>query len=212
MIEYKNVGLRFQGKVIFQDVNFQIKSSEKVIISGKSGTGKSSLLHLLLGFKIPNSGSILFENRKINAEVVKTIRKKVAYVPQGVFIGRGIVEDLIKEILSLKANRCIASKSEKLFELLEFVELSSEVLQKRIESLSGGEKQRIAIVIALLLQRNIFLLDEITSSLDIYLKKKMTDYFLTKKDATVLLISHDILDSVPETIKIYDLEKNEWKQ
>jgi putative ABC transport system ATP-binding protein len=97
-------------------------------------------------------------------------------------------------------------------ELLDFLELPEEILQKKLELLSGGEKQRIAIVIALLLQRKIFLLDEITSALDKNLKQKIMDFFLQKHDATVMLISHDIHGNVPRHVSLYDLENKEWKR
>jgi putative ABC transport system ATP-binding protein len=74
---------------------------------------------------------------------------------------------------------------------LDFFEIPVSFLDKNIEELSGGEKQRIAIINALLLERKIFLLDEISSSLDNSLKIKTIDFFLTKPDFTVLYISHD---------------------
>jgi putative ABC transport system ATP-binding protein len=71
------------------------------------------------------------------------------------------------------------------------LELEKDILEKNFETLSGGEKQRIGILIALMLGRDIFLLDEATSALDSGLKKKVVDNFLKNEDWTVFIISHD---------------------
>ena len=74
---------------------------------------------------------------------------------------------------------------------MDFLRLPASVLDDEYEKLSGGEKQRIAILIALLLKRNIFLLDEVTSFLDAELKKKIITFFTQNREWTVLAISHD---------------------
>ena len=71
------------------------------------------------------------------------------------------------------------------------LELNQDILEKNFENLSGGEKQRIGILIALMLERDVFLLDEVTSALDSELKKKVVDHFLKHKDWTLFIISHD---------------------
>ena len=70
--------------------------------------------------------------------------------------------------------------------------LEDDILDKNFQELSGGEKQRIGILIALLLNRDIYLLDEVTSALDVNLKKTVADYFLAREDWTLLVISHDL--------------------
>ena len=69
--------------------------------------------------------------------------------------------------------------------------LEDDILDKNFQELSGGEKQRIGILIALLLNRDIYLLDEVTSALDVNLKKTVADYFLARENWTLLVISHD---------------------
>ena len=71
------------------------------------------------------------------------------------------------------------------------LELEHDILDKNFQELSGGEKQRIGILTSLLLNRDIYLLDEVTSALDMKLKKKVADYFLAQEDWTLLIISHD---------------------
>jgi putative ABC transport system ATP-binding protein len=80
---------------------------------------------------------------------------------------------------------------EKLRVFMRELELEYDILDKNFQELSGGEKQRIGILITLLLNRDIYLLDEITSALDVNLKKKVADYFLAREDWIILVISHD---------------------
>jgi len=86
-------------------------------------------------------------------------------------------------------------------------ELSEDILSKNIEELSGGEKQRIAIINALILNRKIFFLDEITSALDKVLKARTLDYFLQNPDLTVLYISHD--SYLPTGVELKTLKLDE---
>jgi putative ABC transport system ATP-binding protein len=95
--------------------------------------------------------------------------------------------------------------SEKLRVFMRELGLEDDILDKNFQELSGGEKQRIGILIALLLNRDIYLLDEVTSALDVNLKKTVADYFLAREDWTLLVISHD-LEWERDWIEKIDLE------
>jgi putative ABC transport system ATP-binding protein len=101
------------------------------------------------------------------------------------------VRSLINTILDYHANRHLKSSNDRLGRWMDFLELREAVIDEAVETLSGGEKQRVAILIALLLERKVFLLDEITSYLDQGLKDKVAALFLAEKDWTVLSIAHD---------------------
>ncbi|MDD4993588.1 MAG: ATP-binding cassette domain-containing protein [Paludibacter sp.] len=192
MFELQHITKQFSDKFVLQDFSFKIAQGDKINIAGRSGIGKTTLFRLLLGFEQPDSGTILYENKALNETSVWELRKKVAYVSQDLNIGRGNVQAFFDETLSLKAN--LAHKTNSKAEIKQYFalfELSEDLLSKNIEELSGGEKQRIAIINALLLKRTIFFLDEITSALDKVLKTKVLDYFLQNPEFTVLYISHD---------------------
>jgi len=189
LIQYKNITLAYEGRTLYSDLNFSVQQGEKLLVSGKSGTGKTSLIKLLLGFMTPDKGSILFNNKKVVDQVAWIIRQQTAYVTQNLDIGGGRVASIIQDILSFKSNS-ETGEVEK-FKWLDFLELKKEILENRFEDLSGGEKQRVVILIALLLSRNIFLLDEPTAYLDKGLKQKVADYFLHHPKLTVIVISHD---------------------
>jgi len=206
MFRLEHLTKQFSDQFVLEDFSFDILEGEKIIISGRSGIGKTTLFRLLLGFEQPDNGKIHFENELLTEITVWNLRRRVAYVSQDMNIGRGNLQEFFNETLSLKANVEYKNGSlEELEELLNSFELPDTLLQKNIEELSGGEKQRVAIINALLLKRNIFFLDEITSALDKSLKSKVLDYFLLNPAFTVLSISHDNYlpaEAVTRTLKL----------
>ncbi len=211
MITFDHIHLAFDGRKILNDLSFEVKRGEKVVVLAKSGSGKSSLFSLVLGFVEPDEGKVLFDGRMIDEKIVWEVRKKIAYVDQDVSLGGGKILDLLDLVAKLKTNIHLDGFREQLRELLQYFELDKEVIKKDIEDLSGGERQRLAIIIAVLLQRDVFLLDEVTSALDKQLKKKVADFFIARKDWTCLVISHDPVWLENPAVKIFKLEEGKWK-
>ncbi len=125
---------------------------------------------------------------------------------------QGKVSEWFEYVASLKANQHLNLGKEKILAEFEKFELDAKIYAEEITELSGGEKQRIALITALLLNRQIYFLDEPTSALDAKLKRKVTDYFLSLEGKTVVIISHDeIWKEIPE-IKIFDMERKQWER
>lgn len=205
MIQFKNVTKQFSEHFVLQDFSFEIQKAEKINITGRSGIGKTTIFKLLLGFVKPDNGEILFEGEVLNDKTIWDLRKRTVYISQDLNIGTGKVYQLFDDTLSLKANAELKAESlNSLNKLLIQFELDQTILKKDIEDLSGGEKQRIAIINGLLLKRDIFLLDEITSAMDKNLKQKVIDFFYLQPDFTVLSISHD--NYIPENTSIRTLK------
>lgn len=191
-IKAQNITKQFTEKYILREFSFEINPGDKVNIAGPSGIGKTTLFRLLLGFEMPDSGHIEVNGKALEGEQIWAVRQQVAYVSQDLNIGLGTVNQLFTETLSYKQNHHLKSHAQKhIAQLLEQFELPTSTLDKNITELSGGEKQRVAIVNSLLLQRKVFFLDEISSALDASLKEKVLDYFLGNTEFTVLYISHD---------------------
>ena len=194
IIRMENVSVtvkeELEDKLIFSELTLSVDKGEKVLIKGRSGIGKTTIFKLILGFTVPRSGDIYFEENKVDPALVWSIRKRVAHISQDSDIGEGPVKALFDEVFSYSANRDKFRRSD-LYNLLSEFSLQEDVLTKKFENLSGGEKQRIAIIISLMTKKDIFLLDEITSELDSSLKKKVVDFFLSHSEWTVLAISHD---------------------
>jgi len=208
LIEFESVHLAFDGKKVIQELSMTVKKGEKVVISGKSGSGKSSLLSLVLGFIKPDSGRVLFDGISVDEKTVWDVRKKVAYIDQDVSLGAGTVQGLFDFVSNLNAN---SHPGMTLIELMEFFHLDINLFLKSIRELSGGERQRMAIVTAILLKRNVFFLDEITASLDKHLKKKVANYFLGREDSTCVIVSHDPVWLDNSVVRVFDFEEKKWR-
>lgn len=190
-IEIKDVSLEFDNKVLFDHFNLSIAKGDKILISGKSGAGKSSLIKMLLGFRNYDSGDIHFIDKKLKSGDFSELRNIYAYVNQDVTIRKGNIKDFLHILESYKNNAFEFEGefglSENLMDLFEF---DPSLVNKSIEELSGGERQRLGIIIAIMLRRPVYLLDEVTSALDKNLKHIVANYFATCKE-TVISISHD---------------------
>ncbi len=210
LFKIDNITKQFSEKFVLQNFSFTVLTGQKINIAGGSGIGKTTLFRLLLGFEKPDAGNLFFQDKELKAEQVWNVRRKVAYVSQDLNIGRGKVAELFHETLGYKANLLLKKDSGKeIRDYLTYFELPETILNKNIEELSGGEKQRIAIVNALLLKRDIFFLDEITSALDVSLKVKVLNFFLGNPDFTVLYISHDLYLPENSDVQILKLDENE---
>ncbi|MHB8102699.1 MAG: ABC transporter ATP-binding protein [Methanosarcina sp.] len=208
IIKYENIGKFFGSKKVISDFSIRILRGGKILLRGKSGTGKSTLFKMLLGFEKPSEGLLYYRGKPVNSQVAWEIRKEVSYVSQDTDLGQGSVKDLLDEIFTYLPNREKRSP-EKLNTLMKEFELEKDTLGKNFENLSGGEKQRIGILIALMLGRDIFLLDEATSALDSELKKRVVDHFLKHEDWTLFVISHD-KEWERDEVEIVEIGKDEF--
>ncbi len=191
MIELDNICLRYNKNYLFESLNVSVPAGGNLLITGNSGVGKTSMLRLILGLIQPQHGSVIINRQPISKENIWTLRGMMAYVSQDISLGQGSVEDFIREIFRFRRNRVLKYDRSETVLLLQHFDLADEIMTSRLEDLSGGELQRIAIITALLLKRPIYLLDEITSALDRQMKEKVIKYFLELKNTTLVVVSHD---------------------
>ena len=201
MISFKNISIKFNNKIVLNNFNLVVNPGEKILISGVSGKGKTTLLKLLLGFSTPNSGNIFVDNLELNEQNINIIRNKIGYMPQSTPFLNVKIEKLIHTIFNFKENLKTKLDMDILIKTLKEFNLDSSILSKNINQLSGGEKQRLAFVIIILLDRKIWVLDEITSSLDQDMKEKVTNYILNT-NKTVILVSHDKIEALDNFRKV----------
>lgn len=190
MISWYKSNLKFNEKVIFNNLNLTIGRNEKVLLSSKSGSGKTTLMKTAIGLSKLDSGKITIDGSVLTPENLNDIRKKIFYLDQDVSLPELTLSTLLEEIFSYKLNKGVIYSKKKLLEHLKTFELHEEILNKNIKELSGGERQRVGIIIGLLLNRPIWLLDEPTSALDKKLKEKVKDTILSLP-ITAIVISHD---------------------
>ncbi len=190
MIQFKNISLSVQQQTLLTHANLHIYSGEKVVIRGPSGCGKSSLLKCATGALPLTGGSIYLGDTKLSAATVSTLRGQLAFIGQEPILGAKNVRDALLLPFQFKAHRGHAPTETKLRQSLEQFHLSADILTKSSAQISGGEKQRIALLRALLLGKNIFMADEVTSALDPESKTAVMAALFRPK-ITLLSVSHD---------------------
>lgn len=183
--------VRMDGQTVLKDFSLSVPAGRKVLLTGPSGCGKSTVLRCLLGFVTPQAGSVHIAGERLTAESVWRLRRRLAYVGQEPDLGSGLVRDILQQPFHYRANAALRDNLRRVPDLFDAFGLARALLDKNIGDLSGGEKQRVALICALLLDRRIFLLDEVTSALDPASKRRVLDYFQSRTEATTLFVAHD---------------------
>jgi len=190
-LEAVDVTVLFDGHAVLEDFSISLQTGAKALLTGPSGSGKSTVLRCLLGFVAPETGSVRVGGEPLTAETVWHLRRRLAYVGQEPELGTGTVSQVLERPFHYRANAGLRHNLKRVPELFEKFDLARHLLDKETGDLSGGEKQRVALIAAILLDRPIFLLDEVTSALDRAGKEVVADYFRSRRDATVLFVAHD---------------------
>jgi ABC-type bacteriocin/lantibiotic exporter with double-glycine peptidase domain len=195
-INVDNVEFSYEPNKKFR-FNFSIKCGEKVLIYGKSGSGKTSLFNLLGGFFSPEKGNILIDNCSIY-ENLKDYLSKVSYVTQESLLFEGTIFSNItfkKRLLNLNDK----IKLKQIFNIcglnniVPYSELNSKQIDFNAKTLSGGQKQRILIARCLYLKPKLLLMDESTGALDKESEKLILNkVFKYLKRSTIIMITHSI--------------------
>lgn len=208
-IEFKNVRIVFDDKVLLENLNFKIKPYETVAFIGKTGSGKSSIVNLLLGFVVPESGEVLIDGKNYLDYDMKQIRQKVGYVTQQAFLFSDTIYnnitygagDLSKVMAKRYANIACCDYIDRLPEKID------TVIGEKGVGLSGGEKQRLSLARALAVRPDILLLDDITSALDIETEEKINESISNLKYKSTKIIIASKIVSVMKADQIFVLDK-----
>lgn len=184
MIKFENIYVKKKNKVVLNHLSGEIHEGDKILITGPSGSGKTTFLKTLLFFDYPQTAEITLNNQKVGKKHIHNYRALFGYIGQNPPAFTGKTSSLMRLMV-----RNIDAKEEKLHTFMDFFSLDPALLENPFLSLSNGEKQRINIIISLLLDRKIYLLDEITSNLDPDNVQKTIQCF-TRDDLTCLIVSH----------------------
>ncbi len=178
-------------RTLLRNVRLEIPEGGKVVLSGETGSGKTSLMHTLNRMNMGWDGKVRFKGEDIRDLNPMELRHRVIEVMQEPFLGRGKVREAIRIPFQFKINRSREIDPDRLKLLLHSFSLQESILDQSVDKLSGGEKQRIAMVRAMMLNPEVLLLDEPSSALDREISKRVLDFMLNKCSASVLCISHD---------------------
>jgi len=207
-IEFKDVSFNYPGQsnASLRNVSFRLKAGERVAILGRIGSGKTTLEKLILGLYRPTSGAVLIDGIDLRQLDPAELRRHIGYVQQDVMLFYGSLRDNITLGAPL-ADDADVLKAATLSGIVELVNQHPEgfdmLVGERGESLSGGQRQGVAIARAVINDPSILLLDEPTSSMDHSSEediKKRLQQFVPGK--TVVLVSHrtSLLDLVERII------------
>ncbi len=209
IIKLEKVNLKFKDKNILSDYSLEIAENEVVCFKAPSGFGKTSILNLLMGFIKPDSGTIVVDGLVLSPATIHEIRKKFAWLPQNYnLFATKTVAQAIESSFEHHCNKRIKPNKDEIVNSLNLLNLESDILEKTFDKISGGERQRIGILISKLMKRRILLLDEPTSALDKDSKEKIIDFLLKDCNSTIVSASHDD-DWLSACTIIEDLEKGE---
>ncbi len=208
-IEFSDLAVVMEGQTIFSGLNLSISAQQKVSLVGRSGSGKSTLLRCLLGFVTPSTGTIKIFSEQLSPKSIWKLRTRMAYVPQEPELSGGCVQQVLETPFSFTNNHKLQKNLTRIPELMERLLLPDKLLREDISELSGGEKQRVAMMMALLLDREIMVLDEASSALDPDSKQAVIDVLNDQPQLTVLSVSHDQewLAISDRTVDLTDLQK-----
>ncbi len=190
MIGFDNITLQVHRQTLFDGACLHIGSGDKVVVRGVSGSGKSSLLKCAVGALPLAGGSVRVGDLALSADTVADIRARIAFIGQEPVLGAENVREALLLPFHFKAHSDNLPNDGQISQLLGRLHLPNGILDKPCKRISGGEKQRIAILRALLLNKTIFLADEVTSALDPESKAAvMAELF--RPEITLLSVSHD---------------------
>ncbi|QCI17115.1 lipoprotein-releasing ABC transporter ATP-binding protein LolD [Buchnera aphidicola (Aphis helianthi)] len=184
---------------ILKKTSFYLNKSEIAVIIGKSGSGKSTFLHLISGLEEPSSGTILFNGIPLNSmssnQIAKLRNLHLGFIYQfhHLLLDFNVLENVAIPLLI--SNKSIKEAKEKSYEILKKVKLEKKI-DKYPSELSGGERQRVAIARAFVNKPQLIIADEPTGNLDSYNAKIIFDLIFelnNNLNTSFIIVTHDLL-------------------
>lgn len=189
-----NVAFKYEDAEIIKDFFLVIKAGEKLGIRGASGTGKSTLLKLLLGIVQPQAGNIRYGGIDLHEIKKSALYKRIAYISQeSIVFNASIIENLLMGKPDAQMDEIKdACKKACIDEFIESLPMKYDtVIGENGSSISGGQRQRLLLARAFLRDANIYIFDEITSALDGAVEERITEIINNiEKEKTIIIVSH----------------------
>ncbi|MCR8644800.1 ATP-binding cassette domain-containing protein [Paenibacillus sp. N1-5-1-14] len=181
-----------QEQVLFAHVSATIEEPTRICMIGASGQGKSTLLRIIGFMDREDQGQVLLQGKDRSKWVPREWRKQASYVAQQPVMLAGTIEDNLRVVSTLHQSVFDEKLAKRLMERAGLTEMA---WSKPASDLSGGEKQRLALVRSMLLRPAILLLDEVTSSLDMHSKQLIEMMLMDwheEEETTLIWVTHDM--------------------
>ena len=216
MIRFEHVNKSFGAEKVLVDFSLHIEEGEFLTVIGRSGCGKTTMLRMINGLQIPDSGKVLVEGQDVAKADLIALRRRIGYVIQnkGLFPHMTVEENITyAPVISGKKDK---QENRKLaLRLLQTVGLAQEMADRYPAELSGGQQQRVGIARALAADAKILLMDEPFGALDEITKRAMQDEMLSlqkKLHMTIVFITHDIREAMKLGDRVLVMEKGRIAQ
>ncbi len=198
MIRFQNICKYFQGRKVIDDLTFSVEEGETLVLLGKSGSGKTTMLKMINRLVTPDRGSIFFKNTNIMDIKVQLLRRDIGYVFQaiGLFPHMTVAENIavVPRLLGWQPARIAAQVDN----LLARMALPGEFYSRYPHELSGGQQQRVGIARALAGEPSLLLMDEPFGALDPIVRKDLQNDFLklaVYNGLTKIIVTHDVKEA-----------------
>ena len=198
LVKLEKISLSFSKRQILEDINFSINKGEILGMLGPNGVGKSTIFNLITGLIKPDFGSIIIDNENVlDYPISERTRKfKIGYVPQygGYFHDLTLMENLkaVSEILIINSN----DRNRKIDELISKFELDP-IVNVQAKFLSGGQKKKLVIALALMGNPKVLLLDECFAALDVLTIKMLQELIVnlqSQENISICICDHQARD------------------
>ncbi len=211
-ISIKNVTFKYKkNKNVLENINLEIKKGSKIGIKGETGSGKSTLIDLIMGLHTPSSGQILVSGSLLNNTTISSWHLSIGHVPQHIYL----FDDSVKSNISFPASHQNidmehVKKVAKICELEKTISVLKNGFDANVgeagKKLSGGQKQRVGIARALYKKPSVLVFDEATSALDAETEKKIIDNIFSEfPNITLIMISHK-LSTLAKCDKVFEVK------
>ncbi|MFH8470189.1 FHA domain-containing protein [Streptomyces sp. NPDC017991] len=185
------------GKQILKDVSFGVPEKSLVAVIGPSGSGKSTLLKALTGYRPANEGDVLYDNRNLYKQFAE-LRQRIGLVPQDDILHKELtVKKALKYAAKLRfpADTTTQERDSRIDEVLRELKLDIHK-EKKVTSLSGGQRKRVSVALELLTKPSLIFLDEPTSGLDPGMDRDVMQLLrgLADDGRTVLVVTHSVAE------------------
>ncbi len=195
LLELDGVDKRFEDTHALRDVSLEVAAGETAVLIGSSGSGKSTVLRLIIGLLSPDAGRVRFDGAAVDCGDAAPHRKRIGYVIQegGLFAHLSARDNvtLLARHLGWEPSRI----EQRVGELSQLVQLPADALARFPVQLSGGQRQRVSLMRALMMDPDVLLLDEPLGALDpitrAELSRDLKDIFRSL-GKTVLMVTHDV--------------------
>ena len=187
----------YEDKYALRDFSFEIRKGAFLTVVGGSGGGKTTMLKMINGLLLPDSGSVRVGGMDTAHTDLIALRRKIGYVIQGGGLFPHLnVRENIAYVPRLKKEKI---SMERIGELLDMVALPADIMERNVNELSGGQQQRVGIARALAARPEILLMDEPFGAVDGITRKQLQDAIRDiheRTKATIVFVTHDLREAV----------------